>query len=33
MSSFALCFIDPKTGELGTTADLRRCGVADGIPA
>jgi gamma-glutamyltranspeptidase/glutathione hydrolase len=31
MGSFQMCFRDPKTGELGATADPRRCGVADGI--
>ena len=31
MGSFAMCFRDPKTGELGTTSDPRRCGVADGF--
>jgi gamma-glutamyltranspeptidase / glutathione hydrolase len=32
MGSFAMCFIDPATGQLGTTADPRRCGVAAGLP-
>ncbi|MDB5364213.1 MAG: ggt 3 [Rhodospirillales bacterium] len=31
MGSFQMCFRDPKTGDLGATADPRRCGVADGI--
>ena len=31
MGSFQMCFRDPKTGELGATADPRRCGVADGL--
>jgi len=31
MGSFAMCFKDARTGELGTTADPRRCGVADGL--
>jgi gamma-glutamyltranspeptidase/glutathione hydrolase len=31
MGSFQMCFRDPKTGELGASADPRRMGVADGI--
>ena len=31
MGSFQMCFRDKKTGELGATADPRRCGVADGL--
>jgi gamma-glutamyltranspeptidase/glutathione hydrolase len=31
MGSFQMCFRDPETGELGATADPRRCGVADGL--
>jgi gamma-glutamyltranspeptidase/glutathione hydrolase len=31
MGSFQICYRDAATGELGATADPRRCGVADGI--
>jgi len=31
MGSFQMCFRDPETGELCTTADPRRCAVADGL--
>jgi gamma-glutamyltranspeptidase/glutathione hydrolase len=31
MGSFQCCYLHPQTGELCTTVDPRRCGVADGI--
>jgi gamma-glutamyltranspeptidase/glutathione hydrolase len=31
MGSFQVCYIDRETGELCTTVDPRRCGVADGL--
>lgn len=31
MGSFQCCYLHPETGELCTTADPRRCGVADGL--
>jgi gamma-glutamyltranspeptidase/glutathione hydrolase len=33
MGSFQMCWRDPGTGTLGATADPRRCGFAQGIPA
>jgi gamma-glutamyltranspeptidase/glutathione hydrolase len=33
MGSFQCCYLDRKTGQLCTTVDPRRCGVADGLPA
>jgi gamma-glutamyltranspeptidase/glutathione hydrolase len=33
MGSFQMCFRDTATGQLGASADPRRCGVADGIMA
>lgn len=31
MGSFQVCYLDKETGELCTTVDPRRCGVADGL--
>jgi gamma-glutamyltranspeptidase/glutathione hydrolase len=31
MGSFQMCFEDAATGQLGTTVDPRRCGLADGL--
>jgi gamma-glutamyltranspeptidase/glutathione hydrolase len=33
MGSFQMCWRDEETGKLGATADPRRCGFANGIPA
>ncbi len=33
MGSFQCCYLDPTTGQLCSTVDPRRCGVADGLRA